>query len=64
MSEPRSIPSEFLVLSAALYRELPSERKWTASRRERWLHAVASAVDLHYEVTDERVEPSKGEVDG
>lgn len=58
------IPPEFLVLSAALYRELPSERRWTKSRRDRWLAAMQAAVDLHFEVTENHDPAPSSKIEG
>ena len=37
----------------ALMQQLPPERQWTQSKRQRWLLAVQAAVDLMVEVVDE-----------
>ena len=37
----------------AVIQQLPPQRKWTATRRQKWLHAVEAAVDLVVDVVDE-----------
>lgn len=40
-------------LIAAVMRQLPTDGKWTSKRRERWVQAVTSAVDLLVETVDD-----------
>ncbi len=37
----------------AVIQQLPTQRQWTASRRQRWLSAVEAAVDLMVDVVEE-----------
>jgi hypothetical protein len=39
-------------LITAIIQQLPRERKWSAGRRERWLAAITSAVDLLIETQE------------
>jgi hypothetical protein len=39
-------------LITAIIQQLPRERRWTAGRRERWLAAITSAVDLLIETQE------------
>ena len=41
-------------LIAAVMQQLPTDGQWTARRRDRWVQAVTSAVDLLIEVVDEQ----------
>ncbi|MBI4318521.1 MAG: DUF5343 domain-containing protein [Chloroflexi bacterium] len=45
-------PPEYRLL-AALMQHLPPEARWTKRKRDKWLQAVASAVDLMVEIVDE-----------
>jgi hypothetical protein len=40
-------------LVQAVIQQLPREQKWTAARRERWIQALTSAVDLMFEIQEE-----------
>lgn len=40
-------------LITAIIQQLPRERRWSQGRRERWLAAITSAVDLLIEVGDD-----------
>lgn len=46
-------------LIAALVQQLPRDARWTAERREKWLQAMASTIDLLFSVT--ATEPHRGE---
>lgn len=55
-------------LITAIIQQLPRERRWTSSRRQKWLAAIESAVDLLIETDDspwtaqaERQKPQKAE---
>lgn len=39
-------------LITAIIQQLPRERRWTTSRRQKWLGAIESAVDLLIEIDD------------
>ena len=38
---------------AALIQQLPRDKKWTSTMRNKWVHAVEAAVDFQIEVTEE-----------
>ncbi len=50
--EPGSIDYRLIT---AIIQQLPRDGRWTKERRERWLSAMTSAVDLVLEVNDEGV---------
>lgn len=43
-----------LPLLFALIQQLPKDRKWARSRRDRWLEAISASIDLIVEVDDEK----------
>ena len=45
----------------AVIRQLPAERQWTATRRQRWLTAVEAAVDLMVDVVEDNPQPVENE---
>ena len=48
-------PLDYRLISAVM-QQLPSDGKWTARRRERWVQAVKATVDLMVEVIEEQEE--------
>lgn len=54
VGEPRSDDGGVDIrLITAIIQQLPRERRWSASRRDRWLAAITSAVDLLIEVKED-----------
>ena len=44
-------------LISALIQQLPRDGRWSKAKRDRWLLAMTSAVDLLFEVTEDRSDP-------
>jgi hypothetical protein len=49
---PDDEPMVDIRLITAIIQQLPRERRWTSSRRQKWLGAIESAVDLLIEVDE------------
>jgi hypothetical protein len=47
-------------LITAIIQQLPRERRWTSSRRQKWLSAIESAVDLLIEIDEAGVGEKRG----
>lgn len=57
-TQPQASANGLHPLIAGVIQELPPSGRWTAAKRERWLAAVTSAVDLLYTVE----EPKSAEI--
>jgi len=46
----------YLILVSAIVQQLPREGKWTASKRQHWMDAMTSAIDLLIEVSPDETD--------
>ena len=51
--------ADYRVISS-LMQQLPNDGKWTRSRRDRWVEAMAKAIDFLTEIVEEPPTTGKG----